>query len=129
MKEQTIVLGISGGIAAYKMADLASRLTKEGYSVQVVMTENAVKFIAPLTFETLTGNKCLMDTFDRNFEWDVKHISLAKRRTCAWLRRRPRTSAPRCARLADDMLTTTLLAMRCPILIAPSMNTAMYENP
>lgn len=130
MKEQTIVLGISGGIAAYKMADLASRLTKEGYSVQVVMTENAAKFIAPLTFETLTGNKCLIDTFDRNFEWDVKHISLAKRAdVCLVAPATANVCAKMAHGLADDMLTTTLLAMRCPILIAPSMNTAMYENP
>lgn len=127
--KQTIVLGICGGIAAYKMAELASRLTKEGYQVEVLMTENATKFIAPLTFETLTGNKCMVDTFDRNFEWDVKHISLAKRAEVCLIA--PAT-ANVCAKLAhglaDDMLTTTVLAMRCPVLVAPSMNTAMYEN-
>lgn len=130
MEPKTIVLGITGGIAAYKMADLASRLTKEGFAVEVVMTENAAKFITPLTFETLTGNKCLVDTFDRNFEWDVKHISLAKRAdVCLVAPATANVCAKMAHGLADDMLTTTLLAMKCPILISPSMNTAMYENP
>lgn len=128
--KQTVVLGITGGIAAYKMADLASRLSKEGYDVHVIMTKNATEFITPLTFETLTGNKCIIDTFARDFEWDVKHVSLAKRADVFLVA--PATAnviAKMAHGLADDMLTTTLLAVKCPIVVAPAMNTAMYENP
>lgn len=130
LKKQTVVLGITGGIAAYKMADLASRLTKEGYDVHVIMTKNATEFITPLTFETLTGNKCIIDTFARDFNWDVKHVSLAKRADVFLVA--PATAnviAKMAHGLADDMLTTTLLAAKCPIVVAPAMNTAMYENP
>lgn len=130
MEQQTIVLGVTGGIAAYKMADLASRLTKEGYDVHVIMTKNAMEFITPLTFETLTGNKCITDTFARDFEWDVKHVSLAKRADVFLVAPATANVVAKMAHgIADDMLTTTLLAARCPILVSPSMNTAMYENP
>lgn len=128
--QKTVVLGISGGIAAYKIADLASRLTKEGLDVHVVMTKNAAEFITPLTFETLTGNKCITDTFARDFEWDVKHVSLAKRADAALLAPATANLVAKLANgLADDMLTTTVLAMKCPVLVSPSMNTAMYEHP
>ncbi len=127
--KKTIILGISGGIAAYKMADLASRLTKDGYDVNVIMTENATKFIAPLTFETLTGNKCIINTFDREFEWDVKHVSLAKKASVMLIAPATANVIAKLANgIADDMLTTTALAVTCPIIISPSMNTAMYEN-
>lgn len=128
--KKTIVLGVTGGIAAYKIADLASRLTKEGFDTHVIMTKNATEFITPLTFETLTGNKCITDTFARDFEWDVKHISLAKRADALLIA--PATAnviAKLAAGIADDMLTTTVLAMKCPMILSPSMNTAMYENP
>lgn len=128
--KKTIVLGVTGGIAAYKIADLASRLTKEGFDTHVIMTKNATEFITPLTFETLTGNKCITDTFARDFEWDVKHISLAKRADALLIA--PTTAnviAKLAAGIADDMLTTTVLAMKCPMILSPSMNTAMYENP
>ncbi len=128
--KKTIVLGVTGGIAAYKIADLASRLTKEGFDTHVIMTKNATEFITPLTFETLTGNKCITDTFARDFEWDVKHISLAKRADALLIA--PATAnviAKLAAGIADDMLTTTVLAIKCPIILSPSMNTAMYENP
>lgn len=130
LKGKTIVLGISGSIAAYKSAVLVSSLKKAGADVYVIMTKNAVNFINPITFETLTGNKCLVDTFDRNFEYNVEHIALAKRAQVFM-------AAPASANIigkmahgiADDMLSTTILAARCPKLIAPAMNTAMYENP
>ncbi len=130
LKGKTVLLGISGGIAAYKAAALASALVKLQATVEVVMTENAVKFIAPLTFEQLTGHKVMVDTFDRQFVHQVEHISLADRTDLVIIA--PAT-ANICAKLAhglaDDMLTTTVLACRCPKLIAPSMNTHMYENP
>lgn len=129
-KPKTIVLGVTGGIAAYKIAELASRLTKEGFDVHVMMTENATEFITPLTFETLTGNKCILNTFARDFEWDVKHISLAKRADVFLVAPATANVIAKLAHgIADDMLTTTALAMRCPIILSPSMNTAMYENP
>lgn len=130
LKGKTILLGVSGGIAAYKAAALASALVKQNASVEVIMTENATRFITPLTFEQLTGNKVMVDTFDRNFVHQVEHISLADRTDLVIIA--PAT-ANICAKLAhglaDDMLTTTVLACRCPKLIAPSMNTHMYENP
>lgn len=130
LKGKTILLGVSGGIAAYKAAALASALVKQHASVEVIMTENATRFITPLTFEQLTGNKVMVDTFDRNFVHQVEHISLADRTDLVIIA--PAT-ANICAKLAhglaDDMLTTTVLACRCPKLIAPSMNTHMYENP
>lgn len=130
MEQKTIVLGVTGGIAAYKIADLASRLTKEGFDVHVIMTKNATEFITPLTFETLTGNKCITDTFARDFEWDVKHISLAKRADVFLIAPATANFLGKMAHgIADDMLTTTVLAATCPIILSPSMNTAMYENP
>ena len=130
LKGKTVLLGVTGGIAAYKAAMLTSALVKLGACVEVIMTQNATKFIAPLTFEQLTGNKALTDTFDRNFVHQVEHISLAQRTDLVIVA--PAT-ANVCAKLAhglaDDMLTTTVLACSCPKLIAPAMNTGMYENP
>ena len=127
---KTILLGVTGGIAAYKSAALTSALVKLHANVEVVMTENATNFITPLTFEQLTGRKTLVDTFDRNFAHQVEHISLADRTDLVIVA--PAT-ANVCAKLAhglaDDMLTTTILACKCPKLIAPAMNTNMYENP
>ncbi|MDF2566666.1 MAG: phosphopantothenoylcysteine decarboxylase/phosphopantothenate/cysteine ligase [Oscillospiraceae bacterium] len=129
LKGKTVVLGVTGGIAAYKMADLASRLSKEGCNTHVIMTKNATEFITPLTFETLTGNKCILDTFDRNFEWDVKHVSLAQKADAFLIAPATANVIAKLAHgLADDMLTTTVLAAKCLKIIAPSMNTAMYEN-
>ncbi|MBR6344403.1 MAG: bifunctional phosphopantothenoylcysteine decarboxylase/phosphopantothenate--cysteine ligase CoaBC [Lachnospiraceae bacterium] len=125
-----VLLGISGGIAAYKMASVASTLKKAGATVHVIMTENATKFIAPLTFETLTGNKCHTDTFDRDFEFNVEHISLAKAADVILIS--PATAnviAKMAGGIADDMLTTVVLAAKCKKIVAPSMNTAMLENP
>ena len=127
---KTILLGVTGGIAAYKAAALASALVKLHASVEVVMTRNATEFITPLTFEQLTGNRTMVDTFDRNFSHQVEHIALADRTDLVIVA--PAT-ANVCAKLAhglaDDMLTTTVLACPCPKLIAPAMNTKMYENP
>lgn len=125
-----VVLGITGGIAAYKMANVASALKKAGADVHVIMTENATRFITPFTFETLTHNKCLVDTFDRHFTYDVHHIALAK--AADVILTAPATAdiiAKMAAGIADDMLTTVTLAAACPKLIAPSMNTAMLDNP
>ena len=130
LKGKTILLGVSGGIAAYKAAELASLLIKAHACVHVIMTANATQFISPVTFETLTGNKCVTDTFDRNFAFEVEHISLAKKADAAVIA--PATAnvlAKMAHGLADDMLTTTLLACDCPKLAAPAMNTRMYENP
>lgn len=130
LKGKTVVLGISGSIAAYKTAYLASSLKKLHADVQVIMTENATEFITPVTFESLTGNKCLVDTFDRNFEFSVEHVALAKKADIFMLA--PATAnviAKAACGLADDMLTTTFLACKCPKYIAPAMNTQMYENP
>ena len=130
LKGKTVLLGVTGGIAAYKAAALASALVKLRATVEVVMTQNATQFIAPLTFEQLTGNRTMIDTFDRNFVHQVEHISLAQRTDLVIIA--PAT-ANVCAKLAhglaDDMLTTTVLACKCPKLIAPAMNTNMYENP
>ena len=130
LKGKTILLGVTGGIAAYKAAALASTLVKQHAAVEVVMTQNATQFITPLTFEQLTGRRTMVDTFDRNFSHQVEHISLAERTDLVIIA--PAT-ANVCAKLAhglaDDMLTTTVLACRCPKLIAPAMNTNMYENP
>lgn len=127
---KTVLLGVTGGIAAYKAAALASALVKLRASVEVIMTEHATKFIAPLTFEQLTGNRTIVDTFDRNFTHQVEHISLAQRTDLVLIA--PAT-ANVCAKLAhglaDDMLTTTVLACRCPKLVSPAMNTNMFENP
>lgn len=130
LKNKTVILGVTGGIAAYKAAHLASALVKQHAHVEVIMTKNACEFITPLTFEELTGNRTITDTFDRNFSHQVEHISLATRADVVIIA--PAT-ANVCAKLAhgiaDDMLTTTVLACKCPKLIAPAMNTAMYENP
>lgn len=127
---QRIVLGISGGIAAYKMADLASLLAKRGYEVHVMMTRHATEFITPLTFETLTGNRCLVDSFDRNFEWDIHHISLAKKADVMLIAPATANVIAKLAQgMADELLTTTALAMRGSVMVAPSMNTVMYEHP
>lgn len=130
LKNKTVLLGVTGGIAAYKAAALASALVKLHANVEVVMTENATKFVTPLTFEQLTGRRTMVDTFDRNFSHQVEHISLAQRTDLVIVA--PAT-ANVCAKLAhglaDDMLTTTVLACRCPKLVAPAMNTNMYENP
>ena len=130
LKGKTVLLGVTGGIAAYKAAALASALVKLRAAVEVIMTRNATQFIAPLTFEQLTGNRVMVDTFDRNFVHQVEHISLAQRTDLVIVA--PAT-ANVCAKLAhglaDDMLSTTVLACKCPKLIAPAMNTNMYENP
>ena len=128
LKGKTVVLGVTGSIAAYKIANLASMLVKK--DVHVIMTENATNFINPITFETLTGNKCLVDTFDRNFQFNVEHVALAKRADVFMV-------APASANIigkiaggiADDMLSTTIMPAKCPKIIAPAMNTGMIENP
>uniref|UniRef100_UPI004057B477 bifunctional phosphopantothenoylcysteine decarboxylase/phosphopantothenate--cysteine ligase CoaBC n=1 Tax=Agathobacter sp. TaxID=2021311 RepID=UPI004057B477 len=130
LKGKTVVLGVSGSIAAYKIANLASSLVKLHADVHVIMTKNATNFINPITFETLTNNKCLVDTFDRNFRFHVEHVSLAKKADIF-------LAAPASANIigkiangiADDMLTTTIMACKCPKLVSPAMNTNMYENP
>lgn len=130
LKEKTILLGVTGGIAAYKSASLASRLVKAGAEVRVIMTEHATNFINPITFETLTGHKCITDTFDRNFEFQVEHVSLAKKADVIMVAPTTANVIAKLAHgLADDMLTTTILASHAPKLIAPAMNTGMYENP
>lgn len=130
LKGKHIVLGVSGSIAAYKIATLASMLVKKQADVTVIMTPNATHFINPITFETLTGNKCLVDTFDRNFKYSVEHVALAKLADVFLVA--PASAdviAKAACGIADDMLSTTLLACRCPKVFAPAMNTAMYENP
>ena len=127
---KTVLLGITGGIAAYKMANVASALRKAGAEVHVIMTENATQFITPLTFETLTNHRCIVDTFDRNFQYDVAHVSLAKAADVILIAPATANVIAKLAHgLADDMLTTTVLASRAPKLVAPAMNTAMLENP
>jgi phosphopantothenoylcysteine decarboxylase/phosphopantothenate--cysteine ligase len=130
LKGKNVLLGVTGSIAAYKIASLASALVKLHCNVDVIMTENATNFINPITFETLTGNKCLVDTFDRNFQYSVEHVSLAKKADVVLVA--PATAnflAKAAYGMADDMLTTTFLACKCPKLISPAMNTNMYENP
>lgn len=130
LKGKTVVLAVSGSIAAYKIPNLARMLKKEGANVQVLMTQNAAQFINPITFESLTGNKCLIDTFDRNFQYSVEHVALAKQADVVMI-------APASANvigkiacgIADDMLTTTVMACPCPKIIAPAMNHNMYHNP
>ena len=130
LKGKTVVLGVTGSIAAYKIADLASALVKLEADVHVIMTKNATNFINPITFETLTSNKCIVDTFDRDFEFDVKHISLAKKADMFMIA--PATAnviGKIAAGIADDMLTTTVMATKAPVCFAPAMNTNMYNNP
>ena len=125
-----VVLGITGGIAAYKMANVASALRKTGAEVRVIMTKNATNFITPITFETLTGQKCMVDTFDRDFKFEVTHIETAKAADLILIA--PATAnviAKMAHGIADDMLTTVVLAARCPKLVSPAMNTGMLENP
>ena len=130
LKGKTILLGVTGGIAAYKAAALTSALVKLHANVEVVMTDHATKFVAPLTFEQLSGNKVMVDTFDRNFVHQVEHIALAERTDLVMIAPATANVAAKLAHgLADDMLTTTVLACRCPKLIAPAMNTNMFENP
>jgi len=127
---KTVVLGVTGGIAAYKIAGLASMLKKQHAEVEVIMTENATNFITPTTFETLTGNKCLVDTFDRNFKFQVEHVALAQRADVFMIAPATANVIAKIAHgIADDMLTTTFLACKKPKLVVPAMNTAMYENP
>lgn len=128
-KRKTVVLGVTGSIAAYKIANLASMLVKRSCEVHVIMTKNATHFINPITFETLTGHKCLVDTFDRNFEFSVEHVALAKQADVVLVA--PATAnviAKMAYGLADDMLTTTILACTCKKIVAPAMNTRMYRN-
>lgn len=125
-----VVLGVTGGIAAYKMANVASALRKTGAEVHVIMTRNATQFITPLTFETLTNNKCIVDTFDRDFKFEVTHVSLAKKADLMLIAPATANVMAKLAHgIADDMLTTVALAARCKKLVAPAMNTAMLENP
>ena len=127
---KTVLLGITGGIAAYKMANVTSALRKTGAEVHCILTQNATQFITPLTFETLSNNRCIVDTFDRNFHYDVAHVALAKKADVILIAPATANVIAKLAHgLADDMLTTTVLASRCPKRIAPAMNTAMLENP
>lgn len=130
LKGKTVVLGVTGSIAAYKIANLASALMKKHCNVHVIMTKNATNFINPITFETLTGNKCLVDTFDRNFEFSVEHVSLAKQADLFMVAPASANVIGKIAGgIADDMLTTTIMAAKCPKIIAPAMNTNMFDNP
>lgn len=130
LQGKTVVLGVTGGIAAYKIANLASMLKKQHANVEVIMTENATNFITPITFESLTGNKCLVDTFDRNFQFQVEHVSLAKKADIFMIAPATANVIAKIAHgLADDMLTTTFLACKKPKYVVPAMNTQMYENP
>lgn len=130
LKGKTILLGVTGSIAAYKIAILASSLKKLGADVHVLMTENATNFINPITFESLTGNKCLVDTFDRNFQFQVEHVSIAKRADAVMIAPASANVIGKIAHgIADDMLTTTVMACKCHVMISPAMNTNMYTNP
>ena len=130
LKGKTVVLAVSGSIAAYKIASLASALKKLHANVQVLMTKNAVNFINPITFESLTGNKCLLDTFDRNFQYSVEHVALAKQADVVLVAPASANVIGKIAHgIADDMLTTTVMACKCKKIIAPAMNTNMFDNP
>ena len=130
LKGKTVIIGVTGSIAAYKAADLASRLVKLHAEVHVIMTHNATNFIHPITFETLTSQKCLTDTFDRNFQYEVEHVELAKKADLAIVAPASANILAKMAHgIADDMLSTTLLACTCPVLVSPAMNTRMYEHP
>lgn len=127
---KTVVLGVTGSIAAYKMAGVASSLVKSGADVHVIMTQNATNFINPITFESLTKNKCLVDTFDRNFQFNIAHVSLAQKADVALVAPASANIIAKMAYgIADDMLSTTVLAMNCPVLVSPAMNVNMYNNP
>ena len=130
LRGKTVLLGVSGSIAAYKIANLASALKKMQADVHVLMTENSTNFINPITFESLTGNKCLVDTFDRNFQFQVEHVSISKKADIVMLAPASANIIGKIAHgIADDMLTTTIMACKCPVYISPAMNTNMYENP
>ena len=130
LRGKCVVLGVTGSIAAYKIANLASALVKLHADVNVIMTKNATNFINPITFETLTGNKCLVDTFDRNFQFNVEHVALAKRADIFLVAPASANVIGKIAGgIADDMLTTTIMACKAPKLISPAMNTNMFENP
>ena len=130
LKDKTVVLGVTGSIAAYKMANVASMLVKQHCDVHVIMTENATKFIHPITFETLTNHKCLVETFDRNFQFHVAHVSLGQKADCMLIAPSSANVIGKLANgIADDMLTTTAMAATCPKIIAPAMNTHMFFNP
>ena len=130
LQGKTIVLGVTGSIAAYKMAGVASTLIKKGANVYVLMTKNATNFINPITFETLTNHKCLVDTFDRNFQFDVEHVSIAKQADLVLIAPASANVIGKIANgIADDMLTTTIMACTCTKLVSPAMNTNMYNNP
>lgn len=130
LRGKTVVLGVTGSIAAYKIANLASMLSKLHADIHVLMTENATNFINPITFETLTGHKCLIDTFDRNFQYSVEHVALAKKADVVLIAPASANVIGKMANgIADDMLTTTVLACPCKKIISPAMNTNMYENP
>ena len=130
LKNKTVLLGVTGSIAAYKIANLASALKKLHADVHVLMTKNATNFINPITFESLTGNKCLVDTFDRNFQFQVEHVSIAKKADVVMIAPASANVIGKMAHgIADDMLTTTVMACKCPVYISPAMNTNMYENP
>ena len=130
LKGKTVLLGVTGSIAAYKIAYLASALKKLHAQVHVLMTQNATNFINPITFETLTGNKCLVDTFDRNFQFSVEHVSIAKQADVVMIAPASANVIGKLAHgIADDMLTTTIMACKCKKIVSPAMNTNMYENP
>ena len=130
LKGKTVLLGVTGSIAAYKIAYLASALKKLHAQVHVLMTQNATNFINPITFETLTGNKCLVDTFDRNFQFSVEHVSIAKQADVVMIAPASENVIGKLAHgIADDMLTTTIMACKCKKIVSPAMNTNMYENP
>lgn len=130
LKGKTVVLGVTGSIAAYKMANVANMLIKMHADVHVIMTQNACQFITPVTFETLTGNKCMVDTFDRNFQFHVAHVSIAKKADVVLIAPASANVIGKLANgIADDMLTTTVMACTCKIIVSPAMNTNMYHNP
>ena len=130
LKKKTVLLAVTGSIACYKSASLASALVKQGANVQVLMSRNATEFIGPHTFESLTGNRVNVDTFDRNYQFQVEHIALADQADVVLVAPATANVLAKLAHgLADDMLTTTFLACQCPKIIAPAMNTRMYENP
>ena len=130
LKGKHVLLGVTGGIASYKIATLTSLLVKAGADVHVIMTKNATNFINPITFETLTGNKCLVDTFDRNFQFSVEHVSIAKQADVVMIAPASANVIGKLAHgIADDMLTTTIMACKCKKIVSPAMNTNMYENP
>ena len=130
LKGKTVVLAISGSIAAYKMANVARMLLKQHCDVEVLMTQNATQFINPITFESLTGHKCLVDTFDRNFQYSVEHVALAKRADVVLVAPASANVIGKIANgIADDMLTTTVMACPCKKIVSPAMNHNMYHNP